>query len=129
MRAREERGQRCGRDEIGEGSRRIGRGDSEEIACVSRERRTHRKDDILLGGGDRLSGSIHVLSDHDRRTRAVGVVEDLDLTEPRHVGDPLELDTDVWAYADGRPTRESGRSSRQCNRDKQKAPHQRRAAN
>ena len=129
MRAREERGQRCGRDEIGEGSRRIGRGDSEEIACVSRERRTHRKDDILLGGGDRLSGSIHVLSDHDRRTRAVGVVEDLDLTEPRHVGDPLELDTDVWAYADGRPTRESGRSSRQCNRDKQKAPQQRRAAN
>jgi hypothetical protein len=68
------------------------------------------------------------LPDHDRRTRAVGVVKDFDLTEPRHIGDPHELDRDVRAYADGRTTRESGRSSRQRNRDKQKALQQRRAA-
>lgn len=129
MRACEKRRQRRGRHEIGEGSRRIGRGDTEEIARVSRERRTHRNDDVLVGGGDRLSRSIHALLDHDRYTRAVGVVKDLDLTKPGHVGDPQELDRDVRGYADGRPTRESGRGSRQRNRDKQTALQQRRAAN
>jgi hypothetical protein len=69
------------------------------------------------------------LPDHDRRTRAIGVVKDIDLTEPRHVGNPHELDRDVRAYADGRSTRESRRSSRQSNRGKQKALQQRRAAN
>src|SRR5262249_16829222 len=97
----------------------------EEIARVSRECTTHRNDDVLLRGGDRLSGSIHPLPGHDRRTRAVRIVKDLDLTEPRHVGDPHELDRNVRAYADGRTTRESGRSSRQGNRDKEYAPQHR----
>ena len=129
MRAREERRQRRGRHEIGIVSRRIGRGDAEEIARVSRERRTHRNLDVLLGCGDRPSGSIHALPGHDRGTRAVGVVEDLDLTEPRDVGDPPELDLNVRGHGNRRPTRELGRSSRQRNRDKEKALQQRRAAN
>jgi len=129
MPAREERRQRGGRHEIWEGSRRIGRSDAVEISRASRERTTQRNDDVLPSGGDRRSGSIHALPYHDRRTRAVGVVKDFDLTEPRHVGDPPELDRDVRAYADGRPTRESGCSSRQRNHDKQKAPQYRRTVN
>ena len=42
MRTGEERRQRCGCQEIREGSRRIGRSDAEEIAGVSRERMVDR---------------------------------------------------------------------------------------